>query len=886
MVDIRTTAPWRRTGVFPEYRDRSLREVFRDLAAACGNRTAVRDGSRSLDYRELSESIDAVAGAVQERHADATHGPAGEPWTVTAVLGHGIDALLIAYGVMAAGAVLVPIDAADPGERIALLHREGGASLAVGTGTHAALARAATGAPTLLLEDALARARPPDADPGAAAPALVNFTSGSTGTPKGVVRDHATLVRAAFTTASSNFIEADDIVAFIGSFSFIGAYGRSLGALVAGAELCIQDHRAGDSRELAAWILDRRISVLQFIPSVLRNFTDAVSRAGLPPMATVKIVSLGGEATYGRDVARARPLFGPLTSFVNRYGSSETSVLGEWVTTPEDDARTDTPLPLGRALPWAEISVVDDTGRPVGAGDVGMPDVVSEHCALGYWNDPELTAARFWALPDGRRGFHMSDHVRVRDDGVLEYVARADDRLKVRGAMVSPSEVERAMTTLEGVRHAAVVAAPARDGGTRLVGYVVPDAGAELSAWEVRRELAGSVPTAMVPGTIVLLAELPLTPRGKVDRRALPPPPDAGPRPSREPTGREAVLANLIGDVLAVDRVGLDDDFFDLGGDSLAAVELMAAIDEQFGVDLPPSVLLEAPTTAALAPLLNHRRPRASSTVVLLRPGSRGTPLFVVAGGGSPATSLRALAHALPSGRPVFGIQARGLEERALPDRSVEASARRYLTDLRAVQPSGPYLLAGHSFGGLVAFEMACRLERAGETVALLVVIDTTAPGTSTATSGEDTLATRWQEVRAEPSVTHRMSRVARAVSGRARARHELLAAGLLVRRLRQYRVFTLLAVRMAQRYRPRSTFCGSFVLARASLDPGADGLRPRFAAWDDHVDGPHTDIEIADTHTGIMRRPRVVHLADALAPLLAEADRAFPVAGSAERAP
>ena len=134
---------------------------------------------------------------------------------------------------------------------------------------------------------------------------MVNFTSGSTGTPKGVVRDHTTLVRAAFTTAQSNLIEADDVVAFTGSFSFIGAYACSLGAFVAGAELCIHDQRVGGGRELAEWIVDRRISVLQFIPSVLRNLTKAVGRGGVSPIDSVKIVSLGGETTYGRDVARA-----------------------------------------------------------------------------------------------------------------------------------------------------------------------------------------------------------------------------------------------------------------------------------------------------------------------------------------------------------------------------------------------------------------------------------------------------------------------------------------------------------------------------------------------------------------------------------------------------
>ena len=363
---------------------------------------------------------------------------------------------------------------------------------------------------------------------------------------------------------------------------------------------------------------------------------------------------------------------------------------------------------------------------------------------------------------------------------------------------------------LHDVMHAAVVPARSpRDGGTRLVAYVVPDAGATPSTWQLRRELADEMPSTMVPSAIVLVDDLPRTPRGKVDRRGLPPPPDIARRPYRAPVGREEVLADLIGSVLAVEDVGLDDDFFDLGGDSLAAIELIAAIDEQFGIDLPPSTLLEAPTTALLAPLLNHRRPRGSSTAVAFREG-RGTPFFCVAGGGSPATSLRALAHALPDDRAVYGMQAHGLEERGRPDRSVEACARRYVTDMRAIQPVGPYLLGGHSFGGLVAFEMASRLEAAGETVALLAILDTPAPTASeqavkpSAHSAEDR------------TLTTRTRRLAISAIGRAQREVELATAGLVVRRLRQYRVFNLLSNRIGRRYEPHSSFGGPVLVVDA----------------------------------------------------------------------
>jgi thioesterase domain-containing protein/acyl carrier protein len=441
----------------------------------------------------------------------------------------------------------------------------------------------------------------------------------------------------------------------------------------------------------------------------------------------------------------------------------------------------------------------------------------------------------------------------MRLDGVLEHIARTDDRVKIRAAMVSPSEVEQGLVRLDGVMHAAVVPAPARDGGTRLVGYVVPDVGATPSAWQLRRDLAVDMPMTMVPSAIVLVDALPRTPGGKVDRRSLPPPPDTARRPYRAPVGREEVLADLIGNVLALEQVGLDDDFFDLGGDSLAAIELMAAIDEQFGIDLPPSTLLAAPTTASLAPMLNCRRPRGSSTTVALREG-RGTPFFCIAGGGSPATSLRALAHALPDHRPVYGVQARGLEEPARPDRSVEACARRYLADVRAIQPVGPYLLGGHSFGGLVAFEMASRLERVGETVALLAILDTPAPALR---------AKRAERARPEATVTGTMRRLAISAIGRAQREAELATAGLIARRLRQYRVFFLLSRRLTRRYRPQSSFAGPVFVAHASIpDPEPPRLALPPSAWTEFARGPFTSVEISGTHVGIMRRPHVTDLA------------------------
>ena len=464
--------------MFPEPRPQSLREALRTLASAIPDQVAIREDDRTLTYAEVSQMTDAVASAVCERQSAAP---------VTVIVGHGIDALLMVFGVMASGRTMVPLDAKDPVERLALVHREAGATLTVTDRAHLATAEAAMGTgPVVVLEDALTgsplghgagSSSPTLRDPDPYGIAVVLFTSGSTGTPKGVMRDHVTLLRHGMSATYINGIVPGDQVAFTGSFAFVGAYTRSLGALLGGATVCVHDYRTDSLRSLPEWVVANRIAVMQMVPSVLRALTDAATGIGAPRMDCVRLVTLGGETLYGRDVARARPLFGPHTVFRNRLGSSETASIAGWAVTLEDDLAEDEPVPVGYVEPWTELRIVDDDGEPVPDGVPGLADVISDHASRGYWHDPELTAQKFWDLPDGRRGFHTSDRVRMRPDGLLEHLARADDRVKVRGAMVSPSEVERALVRLHGVMHAAVVPAPARDGGTRLVGYVVPEIG-------------------------------------------------------------------------------------------------------------------------------------------------------------------------------------------------------------------------------------------------------------------------------------------------------------------------------------------------------------------------------------------------------------------------
>ena len=295
-------------------------------------------------------------------------------------------------------------------------------------------------------------------------------------------------------------------------------------------------------------------------------------------------------------------------------------------------------------------------------------------------------------------------------------------------------------------------------------------------------------------------------------------------------------------------------------------LELLAGINERFGVELSATAVLASPTVTALATRLVRRR-RTAATVILLRASgnTRATPLFCVAGAGSPAVSLRPLADALGEDRACYGVQARGLEETARPDRTIEAAARRPLAEIRAIQPTGPYLLAGYSYGGLVAFEMACALEATGERVALLAVLDTPAPSVML-TRGERLAASAPAR---QHGVASRVRWAARASQLHGRERVALATAGILPRRsLHQYHLFFRYARRMTRAYHPASTFAGPILVVRVADSPFEPDL-----GWSAFARGPITTIEPPGNHDSMVRRPYVTTLGAMLSRACADAD-------------
>ncbi|MGH9668055.1 MAG: alpha/beta fold hydrolase, partial [Bryobacteraceae bacterium] len=409
-------------------------------------------------------------------------------------------------------------------------------------------------------------------------------------------------------------------------------------------------------------------------------------------------------------------------AFYNVYGPTEATVDATCA-----HIRRELPEPtIGWPLPNVRTYVLDTDRRPVPVGAAGELFIGGKGVARGYRGDPRQTAERFPPDPFGSdpnaRMYRTGDRVRQREDGSLEFLGRTDRQVKIRGFRIEPAEVESILEQLPGVRRAVVACSE----GSRLTAYVVSRTGYVLDADELRRAVSDRLPPRMTPAHFVFLEALPLTRHGKIDYRALPSP-NAAPRDNRPPTGTEQRLLPLWCESLSRQNIGIDDDFFGLGGHSLIALRLMARVEHEFGKRLPIATLFRHPTVRSLAAALAERSD-ANNLLVPIRVGNETPPLFLLPGAGGNVIYYRALASLLAPGRPVYGLQAAGLNGTNAPLGSIEEIAAANLREIRKVAPVGPYFLAGHSSGGKIAFEMSQQLRRDGGKVALLTIFDTPAP--------------------------------------------------------------------------------------------------------------------------------------------------------------
>ena len=561
------------------------------------------------------------------------------------------------------------------------------------------------------VDDPAIASQPDTALPGPAPEdiAYLIYTSGTTGTPKGVAVSHHNLAHVA--ESMPPHLPAAQVWTQCHSYAFDFSVWEIWAALLGGGRLVVAPESvAGSPEDFHALLVSEQVNVLTQTPSAVA----ALSPQGLESAA----VLLGGEACPAEVVDR----WAPGRVVINAYGPTEATVYASMSAPLTAGAGV---VPIGAPVASSALFVLDGWLRPVPAGVVGELYVAGRGVAVGYLGRAGLTGSRFVACPFGGAGARMyrtGDLVRWGADGQLQYLGRADEQVKIRGYRIELGEVQAALAQLAGVGQAVVIAREDRPGDKRLVGYITESTTGTVDPAAARAALAERLPAYMIPAAVVVIDALPLTPNGKLDTRALPAPEYRDADRYRAPADAvEEILAGIYAQVLGLERVGVDDSFFDLGGDSLAAMRLIAAINKSLNSDLAVRTLFHAPSVASLRQQLGRHASEVEVVPVEVLKEGTGVPLFCIHPAGGVSWPYRALGNYLDC--PIIGIQ-RILQGEEAEPRSIRDMAKNYADRIQGVYPTGPYNLLGWSFGGVVAHELAIELQRRGCVIACLILLD------------------------------------------------------------------------------------------------------------------------------------------------------------------
>ncbi len=703
--------------------EQSIPAFFEQVVRSHPNRTAISSGRWQPTYAELNATANSLARALISRGVAA-----GD--RVAILMRHDGPLVAAILAVVKAGGVVVVLQPSDPVVRLEQICANAEPGLVLTDTASGELAKNFSPGRFGIVhfeEHSNGAAENLDLEIAPSNLAFLIYTSGTTGQSKGVMKSHRGALHNALRLSRGLDITPADRITFLASPASGQGLSTLLCALLNGAALCPFAVNEDGIADLKNWIIEHKIHIYISSVSLFRHFTKSLGESEIVP--GIRAVRLGAEKATAADFAAYQKHFPKESVFVNSLSSSETGNVTQQLFRHGEMVRGK--LPVGRPATGMEVLLLDENGKEVGTDEVGEIIVQSRYLSPGYWHNEPLTAERFSNVPGhaGVRRFRTGDFGRRDASGALFFMDRKDNRVKVRGYRVEISEVEEALNGLAEVEQALVCAQATENGETKLIAYAVLRPGAERSASEMRRKLFALLPNYMVPGAFVFLDKFPLTPQGKIDRQALPSPTVSEREilPPRDVTERN--LVKIFESTLAVSPVSRTDDFFDLGGTSLQSVSAMAAIEEIFNVALPPSTLMAHSTVERLAVLLSEHAVMASPrSLVVLREEKKGRPLFFIHSGQGDVVTYGLLARRIAA-RPVYGLQAVGVQGESWPLMSIPKMAERYLPEILEKDPTGPYLLAGTCMGGMVAFELAQRLVRMGRKVALLALIDSpTAP--------------------------------------------------------------------------------------------------------------------------------------------------------------
>ncbi|REJ78556.1 MAG: non-ribosomal peptide synthetase [Acidobacteria bacterium] len=726
--ELQILKEWNDTAVdYPQ--EDTVHKFFDEQARKTPDADAVVYGNERLSYAELNNRSDKLAHYLRKRGV-------GRDVPVGLCLDRSLEMVIGILGILKAGGAYLPMDPEYPAERLAFMVQDADVPIIL---TTAGIAKTLPEGPAKLIRLDADWGRiaendeqyfPVETDPGALA--YVIYTSGSTGNPKGVMVEHKAILNHMRWMIRHFELTSEDRIVQKTPFSFDASVWEFLAPLLVGGQLIVAEPGGHlDLKYLSDLIVRERVTVLQLVPSL---FEVLVEERLLEDCGSLRLVLSGGEVLSRKLASEFAAQH--TAELHNLYGPTEATIdATSWKFERDFDGRS---LPIGRPVSNVRTYILDDRRQPVPTGVVGEIYIGGKQLSRGYLNGKELTAEKF--VPDrfsdepGSRLYRTGDLGRFLPDGNIEFTGRNDHQVKVRGFRIELGEIETALCDLDCVKEAVVICQENGAGEGGIIAYAVGNRESHIDRELVFGMLRKTLPGYMLPSAIVEMERLPKTPNGKLDRNALPRPEardskvQNGFRLPRNETERG--LVSIWEDVLATSPIGITDNFFEIGGHSLAALRMFSKVEANFDKTIPLATLFEADTIEKLADVLANEdwAPRESSLVPIQPEGSK-PPLFCMHAVGGNVLFYSDLARRLGEDQPVYGLQARRLSGRQLGHDSIEEMAAYYIREIREVQPEGPYFLGGSSFGGLVAYEAARQLTAAGESIGMVAFFDTAAPG-------------------------------------------------------------------------------------------------------------------------------------------------------------
>jgi amino acid adenylation domain-containing protein len=706
-------------------RNSCVHKEFELQAAARPAAVALAKGEECVSYQQLNERANRLARyLVKFGVRDGSF--------VAICLERSINLYVSILAILKAGGVYLPLDISHPQERLNFMLEDSAARIVL---TQKSLASkfSANGLQLILLDreneqidgydssnlDILSK---PDST------AYVMYTSGSTGVPKGVCVPHRGIIRL---VKNQNYMQfsPEDVTIQFANVAFDASTLEIWGCLLNGGKLVIIPQQQPTLSELGKIIREQKVTSLALTAGLFHVLVET----NLEDLRGLKYFMVGGDVFSPRAARTVLENLGDCT-LINAYGPTENTTNTTCHVMKGYQRERWSSVPIGRPVSNTTVYILDDYMQPVPVGVMGELYTGGDGVALGYLNRPELTAERFVPDPfsskDGARLYRTGDYARYLPDGKIEFLGRMDKQIKIRGFRVELGEIEAKLENHPAVKQVVIESVDLKNGDKRIHAYIVLKPDSSVTGAELESFLKVNLPDYMIPNSFVFLDAFPLTPNGKVDRNALAKIQKAEVEKKREyiqaTNPLEDKLVQMWCEVLGLERVGINNNFFELGGNSLLAARLFSSIETVFGKQLPITMLFKNPTVAQFADALSREQLSISNrSLIAIKEGGDKLPLYCVHTLGGMVGTYYLLAKYLDDDQPVYGVFSQWENEKEKIYSSIEDTASYCAEQIMAFQPEGPYLIGGYSFGGMVAFETARQIQLRGGEVGLLALFDT-----------------------------------------------------------------------------------------------------------------------------------------------------------------